>query len=235
MGLIAARGTQLVRREELSEVPVPLATRSYTPVPHRNLAELILNVGQKSFPDKELIDEQYCLSNKGQQMFAIATYGNGDETGMSIGYRNSYNKTLPVGIAMGASVMVCSNLCLKGEVHIFRRHTVNVWQDIRVFVSSVVEKAQGNYDEFKVEMDMLKGEYLADYEAYKMLGLLHGRDIISVTQLSIAMSEWKSPSHEEFVARNKWSFLNCVTEALKTAHPRLAMNQYIAAYNQIVQ
>jgi predicted SpoU family rRNA methylase len=65
-------------------------------------------------------------------MFAVLTYSNGveEDMGLSIGIRNSYDKSMSIGVALGARVFVCDNLAISGEIRIVRKHTAGVWKAI---------------------------------------------------------------------------------------------------------
>ena len=75
----------------------------------------------------------------------------------------------------------------------------------------------------------------SDREAFQLLGLLYGNDIVSPRQLPVVRDEWLRPTHEEFQERNRWSFFNAVTEALKSTPPVSIMEKHVKAYQEIVE
>lgn len=223
---------QKVDFEALKLISPPEATKSYQPVLHHELASAVKSIGSEILHGFTFHKEQYALAREGNQMFAVHSYKNGsDEMGLSIGFRNSYDKSLSVGIAMGASVFVCDNLVFDGEITTFRKHTTNVLLDLKKLILNVVFSQKENYK--KVTMDALhmKSLDVVDDTAFRLMGLLFGRGIVSPRQLPIIKKEWLEPTYPEFEDRNLWSFYNACTEALKTAPPSSIMEKHIQLHN----
>src|SRR5512135_1718375 len=102
MSLLVHRGGHTVTKDELAFIPVPEATESYLPVPHNHLAETLSIIGQDILKGFTLHKEQYALARDGNQLFALHTYkASHAELGLSIGFRNSYDKSMAIGIAIG--------------------------------------------------------------------------------------------------------------------------------------
>ena len=121
-GLMAAdnRGGHFASFNDICAVPVPQATESYAPVANGDLVRLIKD-RIDTVLDMGIRSEGYALSGKDQQMYGVIPLDTGmdtKDTGMSIGFRNSYDRTLSVGIASGSQVFVCSNLCFLSLIHI---------------------------------------------------------------------------------------------------------------------
>jgi len=81
------------------------------------------------------------------------------------------------------------------------------------------------------DAEEMRGKYLGNDDAFKLLGLLYGNDVISPRQIPVVKKEWLSPSHDDFSSRSVWSFYNACTEALKTAPPNKIMERHIALHN----
>src|ERR1041384_4160845 len=47
-----------------------------------------------------------------------------------LGVRNSYDRSLAVGLTLGSRVFCCDNLAFSGEVTMHRKHTLNVFRDL---------------------------------------------------------------------------------------------------------
>jgi hypothetical protein len=217
--------------EELREIPVPKETPTYTPVSHYDLAKSLAEVSGTLLRDYELDRSQYGLARDGSQLFGVHTYRNGsDSMGLSIGFRNSYDKSMSVGIAIGASVFVCDNLALTGEIAIARKHTTNVWQDLEELTITTIYRSQHNFHRIVEDAQIMQTQHLSDDDAYRLTGLLYGHGIITPRQIPIVKKEWLNPSHNEFEERNVWSMYNAVTEALKSAPPNKIMEKHIALH-----
>ena len=218
--------------EGLREIPIPQETSTYKPVSHYDLATNLAEVSGTLLRDYELERSQYGLAREGAQLFGIHTYRNGsDSMGLSIGFRNSYDKSMSVGIAIGASVFVCDNLALTGEIAIARKHTSNVWQDLEELTITTIYRSQHNFTRIVEDAQVMQGQHLSDNDAYRLLGLLYGQGVITPRQIPVVKKEWLTPSHEEFEDRNVWNFYQAVTEALKTAPPPKVMEKHIALHH----
>lgn len=229
--LLLHRGGQLVPKEDLRLIPLPPQTDSYQPVSHYNLANSFLTIGQDLLKDYTLIGEQYALARQGNQLFAILNFrGDAPDMALSIGFRNSYDKSMSIGLCMGASVFVCDNLALTGEIAVMRRHTPNVLTELEDLAITTLYKAQYTFQKLIKDAGLMKGREMNDDQAFKMLGLLYGRDILSPRQLPVVLENWGKPKHYEFQPRNLWSFYNACTEALKSTPPLQIMERHIKAH-----
>lgn len=109
---VSGKGTQVVELDDLSLIPTPEATATWTPVSHRQLANSIRTIGQDLI-GLPLHSEKYGVARQGQQMFAMITFkADHSEMGLSIGFRNSTDRSMSIGITVGSSVFVFSNLMM---------------------------------------------------------------------------------------------------------------------------
>ena len=226
--MIQTKGSHTATRDELEVIPIPEATESYQPVSHFVLANTLATIGQDLLRGYTLAMEQYGLARQGQQMFAVQTYSrDNSEMGLSIGFRNSYDKSMAIGVAIGASVFVCDNLALTGEITVLRKHTANVWTALEETVIATLYRSQHNFDRICEDAKVLKGKEIDNGEAFKTMGLLFGNNIITPRQLPVLKKKWLNPEHEEFKPRNMWSFYNSCTEVLKSTPPLQVMEKHI--------
>jgi hypothetical protein len=236
MSLLVHRGGQIVTRDDLALVPVPEATDSYIPVPHNNLADTLSTIGRDILKGFTLSNEQYALAREGQQMFGVLAFRNDHaELGLSIGFRNSYDKSMAIGIAIGAEVFVCDNLALTGDIAIMRKHTANVWSSLEDIAISTLYRSQQNFRKIVEDSETLKGRVIDNSEAFKMIGLLFGHGILTPRQLPVVKKEWLTPSYDDFRPRTMWSFYNACTEALKSCPPLVIMEKHISLHTAITE
>ncbi len=235
MTLLLHRGAQAVDLEQLTEVPLPEETRSYKPVAHHDLVNTLSSMAANLLPEFKLHSTQLGLTRDGAQLFGVHTFQNGDSAlGLSIGFRNSYDRSLSVGIAVGASVFVCDNLVLTGDLTVLRKHTTNVLDDIDGLALSAIYKSRRAFDQVKRDAEVMKQIPMSDDEAYRMLGFIYGRGIINPRQIPVVKKEWLEPSHDAFEDRNLWSFYNAVTESLKTSPPQSILERHLAIHKQLM-
>lgn len=236
MGLLLHCGGKNSTLNELADVPLPIETDTYKPVSHYDLAMNLADVAGGLLNGHKLESSRFGLARDGNQMFGVHTFKNGsDEMGLSIGFRNSYDKSMSVGIAIGATVFVCDNLALTGDVSLMRKHTVNVWEDLETMVVTTVYKSQHNFKYILEDAETLSEIAVSDDEAYRMLGLLYGRGIITPRQIPVVKHEWLAPEYDVFKERNAWSFYNACTEALKSCPPRTIMEKHIGLHQMLMK
>jgi hypothetical protein len=235
MTLLLHKGAEPATIEQLTMIPLPQETRSYKPVAHHELANMLSSMATNLLPEFELVNTQFGLARDGQKMFGVHTFKNGDSAlGLSIGFRNSYDRSLSVGIAVGASVFVCDNLMLTGDLTVLRKHTSNVHEDIDGLALSAIYKSRRAFEQIKADTEVMKQIPMSDDEAYRMLGLVYGHGIITPRQIPVVKSEWETPSHDDFEDRNLWSFYNAVTESLKSSPPQSIMERHLAIHKQLM-
>ena len=235
MSLLLHRGAEIATLDQLANIPLPKETKSYKPVGHAELASMLANMATNLLPEFSLEKSQFGLARDGAKMFGVHTFKNGDSAlGLSIGFRNSYDRSLSVGIALGAQVFCCDNLCLHGELKILRKHTSNVHADIDSLALSAIYRSRSAFNQIKQDAEVMKQIPMSDDEAYRMLGLVYGRGIITPRQIPVVKSEWLEPSHDAFEDRNLWSFYNAVTESLKSSPPQSIMERHLAIHKQLM-
>ena len=125
-------GGRSVSFAELQGVPLPEETETYTPVAFTDLITNAQEVASDLLTDYAFRDAQYALAAKDQRMFAILNFAGDDpEMNLSLGIRSSYDKSMSNGYCFGGSITVCDNLLFVGDFVIMRKHTKNVFDDLR--------------------------------------------------------------------------------------------------------
>ena len=202
--------------DEVIAVPVPEKTKTYHPVAHKELIGFVRSRVRDTL-GLEIRSEEYGLSRKDQQMFGVITLDTGNaENGMSIGLRNSYDKSLSVGVSSGAKVFVCDNLCFNGDATVvLRKHTLNVWRDVSTNVDIALRGSEMHYEEMNRQLGCMKEISIHRDNGFDLIGRALGYGVLKPQQATIAINDWKNPRHEEFSEHNLYSLYNCFTEALK--------------------
>lgn len=232
-------GAEIAQREALIEIPVPSATRSYCPVEHFKLLDLIEKaVGtQNHVIDNLEIGIQSVKRGEdtipGAKMFAIMRLKTDGPSGddnlrLDIGIRNSYDKSVAVGIVAGASVFVCDNMMITGEIQAVRKHTPNVWQDILPMVTAVLMMANKQHELDQQMRSMFMDNDITTGDGMDLLGSMAAHGYISYaggnsSMFAIALREWQEPTFEDFHPRNIWSLYNACTFGTKKSTMSNAM------------
>ncbi len=220
-GLMLHCGGEPGTLSELSAVPLPAKTATYTPVSHHKLINRIIEITTDVLPVK-LIAQGFGLSHEGRRLFAHLRFDNGHDDkdmGLCLGVVNSYDKRLPVKIAAGANVFVCDNLAFAGDITYMRKHTGDVWPIIEQAIKDHIGTTEDAFLNVSDNAKRMKKIQITDDKAYQILGLLYGQRLLTNPMMTIARREWDKPSHKAFEPRNLWSLYNDLTAALKLARP----------------
>ena len=230
-------GAELVELESLKSIELPEETRTYKPVPHYDLVMNTMNSGDIFLKPQgyNLESTNFGLGRKGNHMFFTLNYGReGARNGLTIGGRNSYDKTTSIGLAAGMHVFVCDNLMFSGDqVTYLRKHTGNVMDDMEIMLMRIMKSADSEWLRMTEVSENMETELLSNGEAYRWMGLLYGKGILTPRQLPIVKDNWLNPEHDDFKERNMWSFYNACTEALKTSPPNQILNRHIKLHKQL--
>jgi len=236
--MIDPKHSGIVSMKEAFAIPVPEETRTYSPVSNEELWKMLQRTA--SSRGLELGIPEMGLAQKGQRLFGSVEITNQDhldnEVRLMLGFRNSYNRTMSVGVCWGSSVFVCSNMCFTGytsedeeavgQVH--HRHQADVFNGLQGRLDESMDK----FDIFKSYQDnfynRLKESELTDVEAHDLIIKSVRADAITAKDCMTIANEWQfqqtGPTneseqenwHPEFAPRNAWSLFNAYTEKAKS-------------------
>lgn len=216
----------LTLNEVLSAIP-PKATATYAPIEHGVIHEKIIEcIGKNNF---SLVDTfakgknadscivNYTLADKERK------YDLSNEMGIRIGWKNSYNKTVSFGFAIGSEVFICTNGMVRGEYTIKKQHRQ---RDLQNYVTDLIEEYFGNIREThneNVELAKhLMGKEVSENEAREIIGQLFiDNKILNTKQLRVMSNElYHSTKFHNFNDRETitaWDLYNHGTTALKSS------------------
>jgi hypothetical protein len=235
MSMLLHAGGQETSLEELRDIPMPAATRSYQPVSHYDLALNIAKVAGDLLSEFTLHKSAFGTARDGAQLFGVHTFKtNNTEQGLSIAFRNSFDKSLAIGIATGSKTFICDNLALTGDIVRFRKHTTNVLKDLEMMILTGVLRARTNFSSIVNDAEAMKQVEVEDDGAFRALGHLFGHKVLSPRQMPVALKEWHQPSHTEFEGRNLWSLYNAATEALKSSPPQSILERHLQLHSHLL-
>jgi hypothetical protein len=221
---------KIVDFNELGMIRMPDQTDTYIPVSHQELYTRVKEAGIQHYGCNPY-EEKLEVNHRGQQMFGSLAFHSGssltDSSGMSrsIGFRNSYDKTLPIGVCGGAQVTVCSNLMFVGDIIKMRKHTQNVQKDLDTLIQKLFDDVDRRFNIALEDRQNMREIEFSDKQVGDYLGQLFVNEhILNGSQMNKAANEWfDSPVFKE---RTLWSAYNACTEALKTAHPANVLEKY---------
>jgi hypothetical protein len=213
--LSAHKDTTLVSRDQLRNIPMPVATETFKPVPHIELVETMeLALSKRNITIER---EQYAIRADGSRLFGTFDLSlNGvPDTCAAMGFRQANDRSMALQIVAGLRVFVCDNLALNGDfVAMDRRHTsgLNLVQELNLAVA----KFEEHYANLKIEVNNLQARELGDLEAKAMIHDIFVKKILPVRLFNDVSHEYFEPRHLEFQPRNAWSLHNAFTEAMKS-------------------
>ena len=221
-------------KEELKAVEMPQKTESYMPVSHNWVVEYVENdLADMVGSQYSLKHNKFGMSWHNQCLFGQACFENSDNyAGLNIAYRNSYNKEFSLGIAFGAQVFVCENGMLTGEVIVAKKHTLNVKESFQEIVGNNIHKAEKTYHKMVEDVEFMRSKSVNDLQAYQILGVARGKNILSSRIYENSLREYSKPSFNEHKDGSLMQVYNACTEALKAEqYPDRAMRQRIQLHD----
>jgi hypothetical protein len=218
-GLVSHCGTSLMGRQNLLGLPTPEPTDTHKPIAHAALVgSLIEALGYRSL---EVVEDQYAVSPDGMRMFGVLAL-NIEENGVrvSIGIRNSHDKSCSVGITIGYRVFVCDNLAFHGDFQtLTRKHSKNlVIEDV---FSVAIDRMQRNFAPMLNQVNAWKGYELPDAAAKLTIYRAFIEDDLPAPKhlAKDVHRHYFEPDYDEFKPRTMWSLSNAFTSAFKELDP----------------
>jgi|GEM_PF-799371 len=212
---------------------VPASTRTYSPLSHADL----INSVKEQLDKRGLVvkDERYQENRKGQQMFGHMTVEgyNGDQD-MCLGFRNSYDKSMQVGVVGGSRVIVCSNMMFAGDFKALQMHQGNVVQELNIMLGKAADRLEEHYRKLQQDSDKMREVQVNPRIIHEILGeLFYSESVVTEAQLRIIRGELKEQTN--FGDGTLWDIYNHTTEALKTTPSGLIIGRHIDAHQFYMQ
>lgn len=219
-GLMTHAGGVKIQREQLNLVETPAATATWQPIAHKALLEGVQGALERS--GLQVVQEQHALARDGARYFGLLDVQapGGSDRGdyrVTVGVRNSHDKSFPGGIACGSRVFVCDNLAFSGEVTIARKHTRFINRDL----PGLIESAVGRLGDLRRHQDLRIATYkrfeVTDTQAHDLVVQALDARVVPVTRIPEVLKEWRTPRHPEFAEGGKtaWRLFNAFTQALQ--------------------
>jgi hypothetical protein len=252
-------GGQFATFEEIAGIEVPDGTETYRPVPHGDLVRLICHEVNDRFgltkPEMKFGLNKGKNGLPGQQLFGTLTYRLADETaalceafagnvnvqqmqqyGYTVAVRNSYDKTMSVGVCGGVNTFICDNLSFYGsDFTIKMKHTKNVWDTVVPQVMVKVKNSVGDFVKTITFLENLKAEPTNSDDVFETIGRAWGHGVLTIGQAKGALHEFRRCRDDEGhdFHEHRWSAYGLYqnfTQALKLGK---AMNRKLDQYTGV--
>lgn len=233
-GLLLHCGAETVPRAMLDSIKLPPATETFYPVAHGDFLDMVIETYVECLP-VELDRVDLGLTREGARMFFTANFRNNDEGadwGVTIGGRNSIDKSMGGGLVNGSRVFVCDNLCFSGgSARYVRKHTKNVWADLCRVAKEHAALAWTQFGQMDAELKSFQGVEMTDEGVAAALGVLLDRGVVRSGQLIKALKYWHKPPHKEHDTSDLFAFYQSVNHSLKDAPPERVMQTHTGLHD----
>jgi hypothetical protein len=212
--LVLHRGARPVTRDELAVVEVPPPTATWFPLSHASVLDRVEHTLLDSgfHPSKVSL----ALSADNARCFGIIDLATPIRQGVSltVGFRNSIDRSLPIAMCAGNRVFVCDNLAFRSEIVVARKHTK--FGEVRF--GEAIARAVGSLNQFKEaeaqRIQFFQQNEIRDDKADALILRAYETDLVSHYYLPRVIEEWRKPTFADFEARTFWSLENAFTTAL---------------------
>lgn len=206
--------SNLVERSALVGIPTPESTATWFPVSHTKVIDTVGDaLNAAGFVIRK---EQHAVTNSGNRLFSTmdleASLAGG--VALSVGIRNSLDKSLPLGFCAGSRVFVCDNLAFRSELLVVRKHTRFGNERFNEAIALAVKSLAQFKTEEAARIESMKAVELKPATADSVLLRSFEEGLVNTHQLPEVIAEWRKPSFEEFMPRTQWSLFNCFTTVL---------------------
>ncbi len=230
--LMLHRGGWHASRADLESVALPEETESYVPVPYvRFIEEVELHVPRFGLA---ISDAQFALARDGSQMFGVLTCTNGHQDRnytLAIGLRNSYDRSISVGLVAGTRVFCCDNLAFSGEAGIHRKRTANVFRDLPDLIYRMLSQLGSMRERQAVEIGEMQARELAPADTHHLMVEAVRARVLPASKLPKVIEAWDAPTFPEFEPRTAWSLYNAFSGAIRSRSPRSQMEDTLRLTN----
>lgn len=226
--------------KELLETPKPKRTSTYSPICHDEIHDTIMCEIKRNNYELRNINVN---SKTGQN--CVVMYGLNDLTettqntdiGIRVGFKNSYDRTMSFGFALGSVVFICGNGMVSGEYTIKKQHRM---KDVSMYVKELIQECFQNVrkeHQNNIEFEKcLKQLSVTESEAQRIIGeLFIDNNIFSQAQLrNMSKQIYNSDKFQTFTYNkviSGWDLYNHGTESLKTSANINTFNKHIK-YNE---
>lgn len=228
------------RNEAFAENLIPDATRTYQPFTNKELVLMINKVAR--IYGMKLTNEELGMDIKGMRFFGVYTIEGLDFFGgrirLTVGFCNSYNRSMSGRVCIGGDVMVCSNRCFYAYTDeatgingmALAEHRPGIHDGL----FKKIDAAFAGIKKFRKSQELfyknLAKRSITQEEAYHLIVKAAQAGVVNKTRILRVAEEWdwqyRGPKndeesesriwHLEFAPRTVYSLFNAFTEVNKS-------------------
>lgn len=213
--LMLHTGARRVELEELSTIEAPPPTDTWFPIKHSVVLERVqTTLDAAGF---QIEKQQLALNQSNTRFFGTLDLRAELHAGvtLTVGVRNSIDKSFPFGLCAGSRCFVCDNLAFCSEIVVTRKHTKFGGRRFQDAIANAMSDLRQFKDSETRRIDWMHKAQLSDDAANSYILQAFESQIVGPRLLPLVIKEWREPKHQEFVPRTVWSLFNSFTEVLK--------------------
>ncbi len=229
------RGGRLVEFDELARVPAPAPAGRWFPLSHGAVLTKVRETLKEA--GYTVRREQLGLSQDNARFFGVLdlTAALAHQVTLSVGVRNSTDKTFPIGFCAGSRVFCCDNLAFRSELLVRKKHTRYGEMRFAQAIGEAVVKLQTFKEDEAQRIRSMAATAVREEAADSLVLRAWEKGIVPTPSLPRVVREWREPRFEDFRPRTLWSLFNAFTSALgeraKTnAHAYAAQTMRLSAH-----
>jgi hypothetical protein len=218
--LINHCGARPVTKGDLELIPAPPPTATWFPIRHLDVLDTVEHLIQESgFTFRSM---QLSVTADHKRFFGVLDLHSpiADGVCLSVGVRNSNDKTFPIGFCIGNRTFVCDNLAFSSQVVLSKRHTRFGEDRFREGIAAVIAKLNDYKSLEARRIERLQSQELSNDRADAVVLRAWDAGIVGTRLLRPLLDQWRQPAFPDFVPRTAWSLLSAYTYIAKDRQKR---------------
>lgn len=228
-----SKRANLTTQEYLVAAELPLATATYTVIPHKDVIDLV----KKALAEKGFgIERESYRCNQGAQVAQGVyhlKYGNDPDMGLLFAWSNSYDKSMRFRCTMGAFVHNSLSAIIGDNMGSYgRKHTGTADTEVYETIKDQMEKASSYFVNLQNIKEQMKNIQVTEEARAELVGKMYFiNEILTSEQMSIIRQEFNKPSFDySGVEDSVWQMYNAIVFALQKSHPKTWLDQQMVAH-----
>ena len=213
--LINHCGARPVTKGDLELMPAPPKTDTWYPIRHIDVLDAVeVTIASAGFSIRAC---SFSVSQGNQRFFGVLDLMSQLAAGvsLSVGIRNSNDKTFPIGFCIGNRTFVCDNLAFSAEIVIAKKHTRFGEDRFREGIATAVGKLPDYSRAEAQRIEQMQQRLLTEEQADAVFLRSWEKGIVGLRMLRPLIDEWRHPTYPDFEPRSAWSLLAAYTHIAK--------------------
>ena len=215
--IVDTPGARRLDYDELKTIAAPQGTATWQPIAHSRAVDYVTKAVEDA--GFKIAKMDLAVARGDDRFFGtfdLKTHVT-DETTLTVGVRNSMDKSLSFGLVCGERCLVCTNLCFGSEegIEMFRKHSGNIENDLYDRIKTAMNGLDVYRKQAQLRILHLKRKQLCYNSANTIVLDAFRKQIVGTSMLKRLVKEWDDPSYEEFRPGTAWSLTNALTHVIK--------------------